>query len=318
MNHTRHVETVSGTPQRKSLRQRKPLEVNNSFFKKVYKPKNPQACQTSSQEKTCPEPNDPHLAMLRDAAVHLFHPITPNSLQFKAILNYRIKKLKRLRSREACKQSEAPTANSESDKKAELMRVRATLRSIQARLRQRDFRGKFLSSEKNNSDLHEATTVDMREASTTRGSLLGQPMQIEALWRKSETHSRIDSMEDTTSVVHLTAAGGDPCAGDNHQHRINIEDFLSYIRVQQTDFELAEECLFAAADSDDLSEDPPELNPLDPQAFDHRDHSVSRKLEFSMEDLMEPFDLTDNYLTEQISACHFGDSTRAMSCSAFV
>src|SRR5574343_231054 len=124
MNLTRPVETVSETQQRKSLRQRKPLEVNNSFFKKVYKPRNPQASQSkSSPKEPSAESNDPHLAMLRDAAVHLFPPVSPESLQFKAILNHRIKKLKRLRSRQACQSSKGPAPNPESGKKSEFLQV---------------------------------------------------------------------------------------------------------------------------------------------------------------------------------------------------
>jgi hypothetical protein len=321
MNHTRPVETVSDTQQRKSLRQRKPLEVNNSFFKKVYKPRNPQACQSNSSHKEpCTDSIsiDPHLAMLRDAAVFLFQPVTSSSLQFKAIINYRIKKLKRLRNRKAAMSPKGHNPNLDSEKKSEFLQNRATLRSIQARLRHRDYRGKFLSSEKNHSDTNEATTVDMREVSTTRGSLLGQPMQIETLWHRSEALSHLDSEQNVSAAMHLTAAGGDPSSGDCERLRSGIEEYLNFIRVQRKDLTMAQERLFADSQDDALSEEPPQENPLEPQLFDHHEPFVSRKLDFSIEDHMEPFNLTENYFAEQFTADPFRDSTHPTSRSAFV
>jgi hypothetical protein len=319
MNQTRPVEIVSDTQQRKSLRHRKPLEVNNSFFKKVYKPRNPQACQINSNAKQpSPDTKDPEQAMLHDAAIHLFHPVTPSSLQFKTIMNLRIKKLKRLKSRQACQSSNGPTSSPGMNKKSEFLQVRSTLRSIQARIRHRDYRGKFLSSEKNNSEMNEATTVDLREVSTTRGSLLGQPMLIETLWHKSEALSRLDSLENEAITSHLTAAGGDPCAGESEQPGGSIEEYLSYIRVQPIDFRMAEERLFADAEEDVSSEEQQYSGPLETQAFDHPEPPVSRKLDFSNEDHMEPFILTDCYLAEQFLGDPFGYSSHSLSRPAFV
>ena len=321
MNHTRPIEIVSDTLQRKSLRQRKPLEVNKSFFKKVYKPKNPLACQNNSSQKeptADPYSNDPQRALLRNAAVFLFQPVTSSSLQFKAIINHRIKKLKRLRSRQACESPKGPKADLESEKKSEFLRNRATLRSIQARLRHRDYRGKFLSCEKNHSDMNEATTVDLREVSTTRGSQLGQPMHIETLWHRSEALSQVDSMHDVSAAMHLTAAGGDPPAGESDRQRSEIEEYLSFIRVQQSDLAMAEERLFADSEYDFLSEEPAQRHPLELEVFEGPEALVSRKLDFSAEDSLGAFDLTESYFGEQFTADLFRDPSHPGSRSAFV
>jgi len=102
-----------------------------------------------------------------------FAPISPSSIQFSAIVNLRIKKMKRRLKEKivairACKFGGAQLSSVSSGGK--LLSCIADVRqrrSAQAACRSRDYKGQFMGTDKNKSESLEDTTVDLQSKSIT-------------------------------------------------------------------------------------------------------------------------------------------------------
>lgn len=179
MNPSLATKETTFCSERRSLRKKAPVEISKSFFKKVYRPKTSSRTETAGAismehstlgcyDETTSDSSSKAFAMA--ALVH-FPAIAKSSRQHKAILNFRIKKLKRhLKSQDLSEtvllsgvslNLRAKQPNSKS------INAIPTPRSLHAQVRQRDSRGKFQcsASKCGSSELLEVTTLDSRDRS---------------------------------------------------------------------------------------------------------------------------------------------------------
>ena len=178
MNQAFPSEVSDSSSRRSSLRQKAPQVIPKKFFKKVYKKKtDPDTSQHLSEDSNRSEAVEPQKYSFISVAGMIYPPVNSNSRQYKAIMTYRVKKLKRrlaqLRQEGLSTLNPAGGITGESIVLARTLQGVKTKRSLHAQVRPRDSRGKFLNGDRTKCDSLEETTIDLREPGSSdihRGS----------------------------------------------------------------------------------------------------------------------------------------------------
>ena len=224
MNPTLSDNSTRLPGRRVSQRTQNLIQNPKQFFKRVYKGKNespnpmkPSDPVSATEKVSVPPPPHSSLpgreSLMASLAQAYFAPISPSSIQFSAIVNLRIKKMKRRLKEKivairACKFGGAQLSSVSSGGKllSAINDVRQR-RSAQAACRSRDYKGQFMGTDKNKSESLEDTTVALQSKSITakESNFPDDSEHLNQLTLKVELFqeclSQIDE-EDLSPVIH--------------------------------------------------------------------------------------------------------------------
>ena len=186
MNHIRDSEPSSDKCLRRSTRQKTEVEVTKHFFKKVYNPKMFPKRTLHPKEYPQFEQDQARNEKLEMGVLQFFPLVSRKSIQFKAIQNYRIKKLKKMKFLDLVEMKDLIGKKCKSQSQKDGIGKLSQQRSELAKCRLRDFTGKFTCLQQIKSDSLEETTIDALESDRIKYSLQGDYCSIEAFMQRSD------------------------------------------------------------------------------------------------------------------------------------